>query len=134
MAGTGPAPKFPEERANRIKPQRGEWREVSIPAVSILPELPDDVRWSTRTQRIWKGWQQDPATTMFGPSEIAMCTKLAFQYEKAIGDRVPWNIVTAWMDKLGLTPKGKLDLRLRVVDAKSKPALASVSKMKRKVV
>lgn len=118
----GPAPKFPEKRARANKPVSGEWVSVEPIEDPILPELPDDdgMTWNTRTRRLWKGWQRDPATRLYGESEVAMATELAFMHAKAVrGDdnAPPWSVITGWMDRLGLTPKGKKDLRIRVVRA-----------------
>ena len=123
----GPLPKLPEQRARRNAPQRGEWQElydISEPTLPELPELDGDV-WSKRTLRLYDGWRYDPASSLFGPSEIAMTVEAAHIYEKAVREKNAsmLNTATAWMDRLGLTPKGKRDLRLRVVRQPKAPVV-----------
>lgn len=130
----GPAAKFPENRARRNKPAAGEWQTLPPLVGVILPDLPEleGGTWTSRTQRMWAGWRQDPVTAVYGPSEIAMAVELAFLYEKACRDVMSpsrWSEVRQWMDRLGLTLKGKRDLRLRI-DAAA--PLASVSPMRKR--
>jgi len=137
----GPVPKMPEARARNNKPAFGEWREVSIPDPPVLPELPElpGDAWSSRTARLWAGLRQDPATSLFGEAEIALAIEAAFVYEHAVRGKTnasQTGQALKWLDTLGLTPKGKRDLRLRVVDAEPVTKLASVKtpNFKRKAV
>src|SRR5688500_14770758 len=115
MAGQGPPPKFPEDRANRVAPQRGEWLTLSPLVKPILPPLPRRARgegaWSTRTNRSWNAWRKDWATGAYGPSEIARAVELAYVYEEAVRDSKParWAEVRQWMDGMAITMKGKRD-------------------------
>jgi hypothetical protein len=132
MAGRGPAPKPKDQRRNRSVPQRGEW--VDLPAVvePVLPELPKRPRglgrWSPRTVAAWDAWRMDPATTQYGPAEVASALELAFLHHDAVNGDEKWSEVRQWMDRLGLNAKGKRDLRWRApsehaADAGGAPAL-----------
>jgi hypothetical protein len=65
---------------------------------------------------MWSAWRGDWVTGAYGPAEIAMAVELAYVYEDAVRDSKPtrWSEVRQWMDRLGLTMKGKRDLRLRL--------------------
>jgi hypothetical protein len=68
----------------------------------------------------WSSWRHDPATTQYGPSEIQSAVDLAYLYEQwARGDMKLAAEIRLRMDGLGLTPKGKRDLRWRVPTGKS---------------
>lgn len=119
---SGPAPKDPAFRARTNVPERGEWLDLPTLSRSVLPGLPRRARgdgpWSSRTRRMWRGWKADWATGRFGASEIAMTVELAFLFEDAVRASKPamWAETRQWMDRLGLTLKGKRDLRLRLAE------------------
>jgi hypothetical protein len=119
MAGRGPAPKNPDERARSNVPDRGEWSDLPPLTKPVLPALPKRTRaegpWSSRTTRAWKAWRADWVTGAYGPAEVAQAVELAYLYEDAVRDprAAWWAEVRQWMDRLGLTMKGKRDLRLR---------------------
>jgi hypothetical protein len=120
----GPDPKPPEQRRRRNKPERGEW--VELPAVNpkrrVLPALPkrrpseEDPRgkWHARTRAAWKAWRDDPATTQYGPAEVASAIELAWIHDTSVreNERLA-SEVRAREDRLGLSSKGKRDLRWR---------------------
>ena len=113
MAGRGPAPKDPAERRNRTPPSRGEWVD--------LPPLPKRAKgegpWSARTRRLYNGWRKDPVTQTYGEAEISAAVELAYLQEELVRGKVTMaSEVRQRMDGLGLTPKGKRDLRFRVVE------------------
>jgi hypothetical protein len=120
----GPDPKPAEQRRRRNKPERGEW--VELPAVDpkkpILPELPkrkpseEDPagKWHPRTRAVWKAWREDPAATQYGPAEIASAIELAWIHDRSVRENERLvNEVRAREDRLGLSSKGKRDLRWR---------------------
>jgi hypothetical protein len=119
MAGQGPAPKNPDERARTHAPLRGEWQTLGPLTEPVLPPLPrrgkGEGTWSARTQRIWEAWRTDWVTGAYGPAEVAMAVELAYIYEDAVRESryTTWAEARQWMDRLGLTMKGKRDLRLR---------------------
>src|SRR5688572_3573731 len=120
MAGQGPPPKPPEERARTNGPERGDWVTLPPLAKPVLPALPRRTKgegpWSTRTNRMWSAWRRDWVTGCYGDAEVAMAVELAYVYEDAVRDSKPtrWAEARQWMDRLGLTMKGKRDLRLRL--------------------
>jgi hypothetical protein len=132
MAGRGPAPKPPEQRTNHHAPQRGEWTELEPLKRAALPALPARSRgdgWSPRTRRAWAAWRKDPVTATYGPSEIQLALDLAYAYEEWVRGR--WTLLTEirqLTDRLGLNPKGKRDLRLRV----AAPKQAEVARLPRR--
>lgn len=118
MAGQGPAPKDPAQRRRRNEPARGEWIDLPELEKPVLPTLPRRGArggWSARTRTAWAQWRRDPATAMFGPSEIAAAIDLAYlHHDWSRGESKLAAEIRIRMDGLGLTPKGKRDLRWRV--------------------
>lgn len=116
MAGRGPAPKQ-EGRRNKTAPQRGEWIDLPPLEQSVLPDLPEG-EWSDRTYEAWGRWREDPATTQYDPADIQNAIDLAYLYEAWV--REPTAALAGEIrqrqDRLGLNPKGKRDLRWRVVE------------------
>lgn len=126
MAGRGPAPKSQSQRARRNVPARGEW--IDLPTIgdpAPLPDLPADRDYTHHAEATWTAWQQDRATTQWGPSEIAFARETLYLIDSL--HRKISSVLAAEirqrMDGLGLTPKGKRDLRWRV------PAPAEVAEL-----
>ena len=57
-------------------------------------------------------WRMDPATSQYTPAEISYALDAIYLYEVMTPSSA--NEVRLRMDGLGLTPKGKKDLRYRV--------------------
>ena len=119
MAGRGPAPKPADQRRRRNQPARGEW--VTLPELTtpILPSLPKRATgtgsWSAQTKRAWDAWRKDPATTQFGPADIQLAIDAAYLYAEFARGRISVaSEIRQRLDSLGLSPKGKRDLRWRV--------------------
>jgi hypothetical protein len=108
MAGRGPAPKDPGQRRRYNQPARGEWVDLEPLEAPILPGADD--KWSGRVKRLWVAWREDPVTSQYGPADLAAIWDLAEQF-----DGLSESTQTNRMDRLGLTPKGKRDLRWRTV-------------------
>jgi hypothetical protein len=110
VAGTGPAPA--ENRRRRNEPTRGDW--VDLPPIDkpFLPELPEreDGEWRQQTIDSWAMWRMDPATALYTPAEVAYALDAIRLYD----EKGPTPEIRLRMDGLGLTPKGKRDLRYRV--------------------
>jgi hypothetical protein len=118
----GPAPKDAASRVRRAAPSRGEWFELP-PASGEVPELPDG--WSDRTRTAWEAWWNDPASTQWTPADRESLTELAELVEMAATNPSPtlYGEIRHRLDGLGLTQKGKRDLRWRVADVEPpKPA------------
>lgn len=118
MAGNGPAPKAVRRRRN--EPARGEWVDLAPldrPALPDLPELAGDQEWSTQTVAAWAAWRSDPVTSQYTPADIAYALDAIRLYEVMTPSTA--SEVRLRMDALGLTPKGKKDLRWRVAPESS---------------
>jgi hypothetical protein len=115
MAGRGPAPKAPDERRNTTAPQRGEWVDLAPLAEPVLPELPDG-EWSVATRMLWAAWRVDPVTSQYSPADIAYAIETICLREAMTPSTA--NEIRLRSDALGLTPKGKRDLRWRIVEEK----------------
>lgn len=113
MAGNGPAPKPPEERRNTRAPQRGEWKDLYPLDAPILPELPEG-DWPPTTVSTWAAWRSDPVTIEYSPADIAYALDTIRIH--AVMSPSSASEVRLRADSLGLTPKGKRDLRWRIVD------------------
>ena len=127
MAGMGPAPA--ENRRRRNEPARGDW--VDLPPIDkpYLPELPDrEEGWNETTRTTWELWRQDPATSQYTPGEIAYALDTIRLYDDMTAKGA--SEVRLRMDGLGLTPKGKKDLRYRV-SADDQPAAPEVKRRNR---
>lgn len=116
MAGTGPAPKDASQRRRRNEPARGEWVDLEPLSAPVLPELPEcEDGWSPMTVMTWAAWRRDPVTAQWSPSDVAYALDTIRLYEQMTASSA--NEVRIRMDGLGLTPKGKRDLRWRIPPA-----------------
>lgn len=109
MAGRGPAPKESRRRANR--PARGEW--VDLPPLErvVLRDLPEG-EWPVETLEMWAAWQADPVSTQWSSSDVEYAVATARIHASGPISRA--SEIRLRMDSLGLTPKGKRDLRWRI--------------------
>ena len=122
MAGVGPAPKDAAARRRRNQPERGDWvtlQPLERPVLDPLPQLDDETLWSARTAETWEAWRHDPVSATWSPADraYAMDTILIHQMVFGLDDAARANELRLRMDSLGLTPKGKRDLRYRIADA-----------------
>lgn len=107
----GPAPKDASQRRRRNEPARGEWVDLEPLSAPVLPELPEG-EWSPITVMTWAAWRQDPVTAQWSSSDVAYALDTIRLYEQMTPSSA--NEVRIRMDGLGLTPKGKRDLRWRI--------------------
>lgn len=135
MAGRGPAPKDPKVRRNTSSPQRGEWITLP-PASGPVPKLPRG-QWMPRTKAAWESWWKDSASTQWGEADRQSVVELAYLHGSLAEGRVTLAAeIRQRMDGLGLTQKGKRDLRWRVASeeeqAETGPAkpLATVRRLR----
>lgn len=112
MAGRGPAPA--ETRRRRNEPARGEWVDLEPLEVPVLPELPDAGELPVWSVSLWDAWRSDPVTAQWSPGDVAYALETIRLHAADPGGKRA-NEVRLRMDGLGLTPKGKRDLRWRVV-------------------
>lgn len=106
MAGHGRAPKPKGQRRNGHAPQRGEWVDLEPLEKPVLPAAKRG--WAPHVKALWEAWRSDPVTSQYGPADLAAVGELARLFD----DLQP-NEQRLRMDGLGLTPKGKRDLRWR---------------------
>src|SRR4029077_3858645 len=126
MAGRGPVPKDPGQRRRYNQPARGEWIELELLEAPILG--PYNRRRFSVPARMWNAWRNDAVTSQYGDADFAAIEELAVRYEGLMPSEQRLR-----MDGLGLTPKGKRDLRWRtpneVKTIKAQQAGASVRKL-----
>lgn len=109
-------PKDRDERRRRAAPARGEW--IDLPAIEhgeFLPALPakdhEGLDWEDRTIEMWEAWRADPVTQMWSPADKAYAMETIRLYDRQTTKTQ--SDIRIRMDGLGLTPKGKRDLRYR---------------------
>lgn len=123
MAARGPAPKAPEERHRTKQPGRGEWVDLPELAKPILKPLParDSAgeRWRPEVRRLWNAWRADPVTQEWSQADIAYAEETIDLRNRSA--HYGMAEIRLRMDALGLTPKGKRDLRWRLPDASLAP-------------
>lgn len=113
MAGRGPAPA--EKRRRQNEPARGEWVDLPPLEGPVLPELPEiEDGWRFDTIAAWEAWRSDPVTSQYSPADIAYALD-TIKLHQAMTPQSATE-VRLRMDALGLTPKGKRDLRWRVAE------------------
>lgn len=123
MAGQGFAPKDPSQRAGTAVPKRGEWESIPRENLEPAPELPArESGWSERTRLAWRAWWRDPASTQWTPADRDNVLYLAELFD--LGSVTIANELRLRMDGLGLTQKGKRDLRWRIEETPTEVAPA----------
>lgn len=108
MAGMGPAPAESRRRSN--VPARGEWVDLPPLEAPVLEELAGG-EWSVEALELWAAWRADPVTAEWSVADVAYARATI---RMVSGGRTAPNEIRLRMDGLGLTPKGKRDLRWRV--------------------
>ena len=119
MAGRGPEPKHEGQRRRTNKPARGEWLDLPPTNPAKTPGMPRAPKggWAAGTRAAWIAWWSDPASLTWTPADIEAVralTGLHHELERGKFSLAPE--VRLRLDGLGLSQKGKRDLRLRVVD------------------
>jgi hypothetical protein len=123
MPGQGRPPKDPGQRRRYNQPARGEWVDLEPLEKPILPAYKSSWRiWIESRDRqgnpitvrrgvsraMWAAWRESPVTSQYGPEDIAAVCYLAETFH-SLSDTARLTL----LDRLGLTPKGKRDLRWR---------------------
>src|SRR4051812_29602688 len=104
--GRGPAPKDPSQRRRYNQPARSEWVELKPLERPVLPHAGRG--WGVNARRAWRAWSMDPVTTQWGPADVFAAQELCRLYDRLAP--AEWR---QRADALGLSPKGKRDLRWR---------------------
>jgi hypothetical protein len=111
----GPSPKDARARRRRNAPAGGEWIDLLPLEKPILQPLDDDDEWSERARNTWQAWREDPATSQWSPAHIAFATDTLVLVE--LNEREPSSSLVSEirlrLTDLGLTPKGRRNLRWR---------------------
>jgi hypothetical protein len=119
MAGRGPAPA--SQRRRRNEPARGDWIDLPPLEAPVLPDLPRlaEGEWPMGARLKWSAWQADPVTQIWTPADISFAVDTIRLYVVMTPSSA--NEVRLREDGLGLTPKGKRDLRVRIAAAEDGP-------------
>lgn len=133
MAGRGPAPSASRQRRN--VPQRGDWVKLEPLASPVLPELGElgpapgdpDLGWPFSTRTLWEAWRADPVTATWNGSDLAFCIDTILLH--AVSAVSKSNEVRLRMESLGLTPKGRRDLRFLLPDEDAAQASEKLAKV-----
>lgn len=104
MAGRPLKP--PEQRRRYNQPSRGEW--IDLPERLDEPVLREWDDRFTISPGLWAAWRRDAVGSQYTDADIGGLEHLAVTWEeRSFADR------DRQMDKFGLTPKGRRDLRWR---------------------
>ena len=120
-------PKPKEVRLNHAKPRTGEWFEIPVkplpgPAHEALSAF-GTRKWQPESRQRWDVWRHDATSLYWSPADVDYAIETLTLYE------VPepnWAEISRRRDRLGLTPKGKRDLRLLVVTTEKKAAAEKI--------
>ena len=140
MPGRGPAPKKPQNRTNRHKPQRGEW--VTLPAEPykgpkpILPRVAGGLLKSTKDT--WTVWWATPMAHRWQEADWPVIQQLIVMTDRISRALSSGEFFTGYAsmvtearylrDQLGLTEKGRRDLRWELPgDDEAETGLAPVT-------
>jgi len=116
MAGKGPAPKDPSARRRQNQPTRGEWTVLLRDPPSRRPSLPQPYPkggYSAQAKAAWKKWWSSPMAAYWDVSDLDTVELLLRMADKAVDDPAAAlaTQIRLYKDTLGLTPKGRRDLR-----------------------
>lgn len=115
---SGPAPKDKSERRNRVVPQRGEWVDLPLENTRRTPPMPKpepEDGWSVGAIHGWECIHRDAVSLCWEPADELLVRALIYLIDDL--DRGKFAVaaeVRLRMDGLGLTQKGKRDMRWRV--------------------
>lgn len=134
MAGKGPAPKKPAERRNRTAPARGEW--VTLPVEPYSGDRPDLPRVKggllKATKETWDTWWRSPMAHMWTTSDWPILTQLIVMTDRITRALARGEFFQGYAsmvtearhlrDQLGITEKGRQDLRWELSGHRSRDA------------
>lgn len=114
-----PTPKPPQERINRVPPQRGEWQNIDVkrldePTRPAIIHRKGKTLWKWRSRKRWEEWTCDPASQFWTDGDAAFARDLLFIIEEEGVTSKNLPVLMRGLDKLGLTPAGKRDLRYKI--------------------
>ncbi len=144
---SGPPPKDSWARRRANAPAGGEWVELVPLDHPVLPALPrrskaEGGAWSPWARKTWEAWRADPATGQFSAADVQYALDTLFLIDHFGG--APSASLAAEIrlrtDGLGLSPKGKRNLRWRlsepaeVVPLRSGPVDRHADKRRRRLM
>lgn len=116
MAGRGPAPKDPSQRARRNKPAGPELRVIHTEA-SPQPPLPDG-DWHPQTVEWWAMWRDSPLAPEFTANDWSELLDTALIHSDYWhGDRKLAGELRLRVAKFGATPEDRARLRIQFAQA-----------------
>jgi len=122
------APKGLGNRRRYGQPSRGEWTDLEDEVLEpVLPVFHPDM---TCPQWMWEAWRWDPVTLVYTKADVAFVCELGHRYAE-----MKHSEQRLRADTLGLTPKGKRDLRWRTPLEKRKQEESAVraTELRRKI-
>ena len=124
MAGRGPAPKDPTERARRNS--TGGLTIVAPDAEVRGPDLPEGFEWPAPTVAWWETWRKSPQAKTFTDTDWSFLVDTAVMHaEFWLGNRALAPELRLRVAKFGATPEDRMRLKISVGEppAASKPKL-----------
>lgn len=121
-----PVPKPPEQRRNRNPKREGEW--IDLPMRLEAPILePANPRWPIEARRMWEAIRSDPISSQYTDADVQMLKETMRMWR-----RLPAPEQRLRLTQLGVTPKGRRDLRWRTeLEAEQqREAVAKVRKLR----
>jgi len=117
----GPAPKPPDQRVTRHKPQRGDWRAAEATGWQHgkVPRPPAGL--GRDAKAAWKEWFGTWVASFWRPEDVQALRAAILLYD-AMLERPSASTATAlgqYLDRFGLTPKGLQDRRWSPPDQRS---------------
>jgi hypothetical protein len=108
----GRLPKPPDQVR---RPDRQRWRRLDAPTrvdVPPLPERHDHDGWTAEAEQAWSVWWRSPmATAWIEADQVALRRAIRLVDDAARGRRGTDSALVALLDRLGLTPAGRLRLQ-----------------------
>jgi hypothetical protein len=108
----GRLPKPPDQVR---RPDRQRWRRLDAPSNPDVPALPEPIdggEWTAEAVTTWGEWWRSPmATAWIEADAVALRRALRLVDDAARGRRRTDSALVALLDRLGLTPAGRLRLQ-----------------------
>lgn len=125
----GPLPK-PEHARRRRTPPVHDWTELPDPYSGPIPTLPSGGDWTTHTRRWWNRIWRTRAASMWTPEDRPALEELALLRQAFWqgGHQALAGEIRLRSDALGLTPRGRQQLRWRVTELEPEPTRAPMAR------
>lgn len=122
MAGIGPPPKPPDQRARGNRASDGRRAVIPLRVIHAEPEaqpdLPTGVEWHPQTMKWWKMWADSPLSTNFTANDWSELIDTALIHTKYWeGDMRSATELRLRAAKFGATPEDRARLRIQFATA-----------------